>query len=114
MPVQALMELRKVAELLERRLPNVICPVMIVQGSDDPVVDPASAQVIDASVGATEKSLHMIQSDRHGILQDNIGDVQDLIVARLAKFASLQPSTKVASTSLMPRIGANIANLLFR
>ena len=114
MPVQALMELRKVAELLERRLPDVICPVMIVQGSHDPVVDPASAQIIDASVGATEKSLHMIQSDRHGILHDNIGDVQDLIMTRLAQFASLQSPTKVASTSLMPRIGANIANLLFR
>ena len=112
MPVQALMELRKVADLLEHRLPDVICPVMIVQGSQDPVVDPASAQVIEAGVGATDKSLHIIQSDRHGILQDNIGDVQELIMARLVQFTSLQPRTKTARTGLLPRIGVSIASLL--
>ena len=114
MPVQALMELQKVADLLEHRLPNIICPVMIVQGSHDPVVDPASGRLIEASIGSPDKSLHIIESNRHGILQDNIGGVQDLIMARLAQFASLELRTKAPSTGLMPRIGVNIAGILSR
>lgn len=113
MPVQALLELRKMADLLEQRLEDVICPVMIVQGSHDPVVDPASARVIEARVGSVEKSLHMITSERHGILHDDIEGVQDLIMARLARFASpRQPDPKSGRMALMPRIGSNIASLL--
>ena len=112
MPVQALMELRKVADLLERRLQDVICPVMIMQGSHDPVVDPASAQIIEAGVSAMDKSLHIIQSKRHGILQDDIGNVQDLIIARLARITLPQPRPKAARTGLMARIRVDITNLL--
>ena len=112
MPVQALMELRKVADLLERRLPDVICPIMILQGSHDPVVNPASAHTIESRVGAVQKALHMIPSDRHGILYENIGGVQDLIIARLARIALPLPSPKAKAKGILPRVGETIANLL--
>jgi esterase/lipase len=111
MPVQALVELRKVADLLVQRLDDIACPVMIIHGSDDPVIDPASAQVIEARVGSMEKSLHMIKSDRHGILHDDADGVQDLIMKRISQFSQPQLSLKPAQVRLMPRIGANIASM---
>jgi esterase/lipase len=106
MPVQALMELRKVAGLLEQRLPDVTCPVMIVQGSGDPMVDPASARIIDERLGSADKSLHIIQSDRHGVLHDDADGVQNLIMSRLTEFTLPQIDAVPVPVRLMPRVGA--------
>ncbi len=56
MPANSLMELRKVADLLEHRLQDVRCPVMIIQGSHDPIVDPASARLIEEKLGPSTKA----------------------------------------------------------
>ena len=85
MPVRALAELHKVVEALHQDLPQVSCPVMIIHGSDDPVVDPASAEMIHERVGSLEKRIHMVTSDRHGILHENIGNTQEIIIARLGE-----------------------------
>jgi esterase/lipase len=115
MPVQALMELRKVAGLLEQRLPDVTCPVMIVHGSGDPMVDPASARIIDERLGSADKSLHIIQSDRHGVLHDNADGVQNLIISRLTEFVLPQVEAMPAPMRLVPRVGAISALLsIFR
>ncbi len=111
MPVQALVELRKVADQLGSRLENVACPVMILHGSDDPIVDPASAKIIEARIGSMNKSLHIIKSNRHSILHDNASGVQELIIARMASFALPQLPSRPAPVRLMPRIGVNIANI---
>jgi esterase/lipase len=88
MPVRCMVELRKVADGLERCLPQVICPVTIIQGTDDPIVDPASAQKIHDRIGSTTKSLHLVPSQRHGILHENIGGTQSLVIALLSSLAS--------------------------
>lgn len=112
MPVQALMQLRSVADLLEQRLQDIQCPVMIVQATDDPMVDPASAHAIEARIGSKDKSLHMIASERHGILMEDIGGVQSLILQRLASFAAPQSEATPLQHGLIPRIKSNIAELL--
>ena len=88
MPVRGLVELRKVADELKRCLPQVICPVTIIQGSDDPIVDPASARLVHDRIGSVEKSLHMIPSQRHGILHEDIAGTQALIVSLLDAMAA--------------------------
>ena len=112
MPVRALMELRKVVDLLEQKLGNVQCPVMIIQGSGDPVVNPASARLIAEQIGSLVKSVHVVQSNRHGILHENIGDIQNLIMAKLAQFSAPQSLPTPLRKGLLPRITAKIAGLL--
>ena len=108
MPVRGLAELRKVADELGRCLPQVVCPVTIIQGTDDPIVDPASARLIHDRIGSAEKSLHMIPSQRHGILHDDIAGTQALVVSLLGALASpLTPATP-PRTTILPRIGARV------
>lgn len=73
MPIRALYELRRVVESLQPRLPLVRCPTLIVQGDDDPVVDPASASMLhDALTGAARQRV-LVPSRRHGILYGDVG-----------------------------------------
>jgi esterase/lipase len=88
MPVRALAELHEVAETLLQRLPLVSSPVMIIQASDDPVADPTSAAKIYELVGSPDKRIHIVTSDRHAILHENIGNTQGIIIARLAEVAA--------------------------
>ena len=114
MPVQALMELHKVASLLAQKLSEVHCQVMIIQGDNDPVVDPESAKIIEAQVGSVAKSLHFVRSDRHGILCEDTGGVQDLILEKLAAFELTQRQPVSVSSGVIPRIGSRIATFISR
>lgn len=112
-PIRGLFELRRLAEELERCLPDVACPVQIIQSTEDHVVDPVSAKLIVDRIGAKEKSLHMIASQRHGILNEDVGDAQALIISFIESVApagaanSLQeetaPTKPAAWMSRMPR-----------
>ena len=114
MPVRGLVELRRVADELNRCLPQVVCPVTIIQGTDDPIVDPASARLIHDRIGSAEKSLHMIPSQRHGILHDDIAGTQALVVSLLGILASpLTPATP-PRTPILPRIGAMVNDVFAR
>ena len=112
MPVRSLVELRKVTDALEGSLRQIKCPVAIVQGTDDPVVDPNSARLIHSRIGSAEKSLHMIPSRRHGILHENIGDTQGLAVSLLGTFAAPLIQSSPQPTALLPRMAASISGLL--
>ena len=87
-PIRGLFELRRATEEMERRLPQVTCPVEILHGTEDPVVDPESARLIHDKIGSEKKSLHMIPSWRHGILNENVGNTQPLIISFLDTLAS--------------------------
>jgi len=73
MPIRALYELRRAVESLQPRLPLVRCPALIVQGDDDPVVDPGSAALIHDALGSTDRQRVMVPSRRHGILYGDVG-----------------------------------------
>jgi acyl-CoA synthetase (AMP-forming)/AMP-acid ligase II/esterase/lipase len=88
MPVRGAVELRKVAEELERRLPEITCPVHIIQATEDPVVDPDSARIIHDRIGSAVKSLHLVPSQRHGIYHGGEGGARDLVISLLAGFAA--------------------------
>jgi esterase/lipase len=79
-PIRALFELRRLVDEMQGRLPDVICPVALFQGSSDPIVDPKSADAIFARLGTTEKWLHRVASRRHGILNENIDNTQERVV----------------------------------
>lgn len=90
-PVRGLYELQCLAHELEDRLSGVRCPVLLIQGNDDPVVDPKGADLIYRMLGASEKTLVTVAATRHGILYENIGDTQERIISFLAALSSSGP-----------------------
>ena len=92
MPIHALHELRRVVDALKDRLPRVRCPVTLTQGTEDPVVDPKSAELIRARLGAQEATLHWTPSKRHGILNEDIGDTRERILGFLAGITPSVPA----------------------
>lgn len=69
MPIQALNELRTMIEEMQRRLPEVETPVLLLQADKDPVVHPDSVKHIYGKL-ATDCQLKMIEKDVHGIVTD--------------------------------------------
>ncbi len=87
-PIRGLFELRRLVDEMMHRLADVTCPVMIVQGTEDRVVDPKSAQIVLDKIASTHTSLHMVPSKRHGILSEDIGGTQELVTAFLMSLSS--------------------------
>lgn len=80
-PISALNELRHMIDALEQKLPLVSVPTLILQGSDDQVVDSASANMIaERLTAAPWRRVVMIESRRHGILNEDIGATRSLIL----------------------------------
>jgi len=83
-PIRGLFEVRRMVDELNSRLPNVQAPALIVQGTDDHVVDRKSAELIHRKLGSSSKALHMVEAARHGILNEDIGDTQVKLMAFVA------------------------------
>ena len=83
-PVRGLYELQSMLEKLDERLPDVRCPVTLIQGTDDPTVDAESAELIHKKLGARQKEVVRVPATRHGILYEDIGETQERIVSFLA------------------------------
>jgi acyl-CoA synthetase (AMP-forming)/AMP-acid ligase II/esterase/lipase len=105
-PVRGLFELRRLIDELEGRLPTVTCPVKILQSTEDPVIDPESATLIHDKIASVEKSVHMIESQRHSILYENIGNCRELIISYIDDLSS-SIQGKGPSKEADPRAGHN-------
>jgi len=82
-PVRGLYELRRLVTEMESRLADVHCPTLIVQGDEDPVVVPKSAEIIFEKLGTKEKELYFIHSAQHSILMENADRTQEKIMLYL-------------------------------
>jgi len=87
MPVRGLYELTVLVDVLKASLPQVACPVTLVQGSDDPVVVPDSIDTILEYLDGVPVDWKMIDSQRHGIINEDVGDTRATIVASLNAWA---------------------------
>ncbi|MGR9107756.1 MAG: alpha/beta fold hydrolase [Gammaproteobacteria bacterium] len=90
-PVRGLYELRRLINDLEARLGDIHCPTLLVQGDKDPTVDPKSAEIILRKLGSPIKELVSIDSDRHGILMEDIGQTQEIVTAFIKRCMNLLP-----------------------
>ena len=116
-PVRCLVELRKAADGLDRCLGQVVCPVTIIQGTDDPIVDPASARLIHDRIGSRRKSLHMIPSQRHGILSGDVAGTQSLVISLLGSLSTSLVLAVPSGSRISSIFGAKFAEMfapLFR
>ena len=70
-PVSGVNELEKLMKHVEDHLKYVVDPALIIQGSDDPVVNPVSGLEIFERMGTSDKKLIRIYATHHGILRGN-------------------------------------------
>ncbi len=84
MAIRGLFELRRMVDELDRRLPEIDCPVALVQGDADGVVDPKSLELIYEKLTTKEKTAKLVPSERHGILSEDIGHTQEIVRSALA------------------------------
>ncbi|PKL36063.1 MAG: hypothetical protein CVV44_17740 [Spirochaetae bacterium HGW-Spirochaetae-1] len=82
-PVRGVNELGKLMDVVEKNLPAIQIPALIIQGSNDPVVNPVSAMEIFKKVGTTKKEIYEIYSERHGIVR---GDTAEKVAERVKNF----------------------------
>jgi esterase/lipase len=94
-PVRALYELRRLIQHMEALLPDVEIPTLLLYADKDPVVSPQSAETVFNKLGATKKQLHTIQSERHGILMENINGIWTVIDEFLNQ--TKQPASRISS-----------------
>lgn len=87
MPIRGLNELHRMVAALQERLGQVACPVLQLQGTEDPVVVPAGALRVHDLLGSAVRRLCWITSTRHGIVHEDIGGTHDAIVSFLDEFA---------------------------
>lgn len=67
-PISGVRELGRIMEAMERALPRVAVPTLILQGSRDPIVNPVSGTLIFDKIGTPRKELAVLERDRHGIV----------------------------------------------
>ncbi len=100
MPVRGLYELRLLVDKVEKQLGDVECPVLVMQGTEDQVVDPKSAEILMKKLASDDKQLHVVEAKRHGILNETIGDTHERLLEYLQRIdESLklsEPSSEIA------------------
>ena len=84
MPMRGLYELRQLVDATLPTLDQVVCPVTLMQASDDPVVVPNSMKLLSKALTNAPVEQITIESKTHGIVYSNIGDTWQ----RVAQFVS--------------------------
>jgi len=87
-PIGGLHNLRQAVAEMQNRLPDVACPILILQGDGDQVVDPASATLIKRhATGCSHLDIQVLDSDRHGILNEDIDNAVNRVIDFVSKTA---------------------------
>ena len=86
-PVSAVHQLIMLIDQTTCRLNNINCPVLLIQGDNDPVVDSSSFAHIARKIPKERLSYQWVSSDRHGILFENTGMSQQKIIRFITKQA---------------------------
>ncbi|OPL14865.1 MAG: hypothetical protein AVO39_08540 [delta proteobacterium MLS_D] len=75
-PVSGVRQLEMLMDVVEERLKNVTDPVLVIQGENDPVVNPVSGSEIYEKAGSEKKRFIAVEADYHGILwKEKLDDV---------------------------------------
>jgi len=69
---------------VKSRLTGINDPVLVIQGSDDPVVNPISGAELFSLLGSADKQLVQVAAGHHGILRGDVSeDVNEKVLAFL-------------------------------
>ncbi|HSS63307.1 MAG TPA: alpha/beta fold hydrolase, partial [Gammaproteobacteria bacterium] len=97
MPIRGLYELRLLRDELRRRLNEVRCSVLLLQGDKDPVVDPRSMGKLRDLLSSAKVEAKMISSKRHGILYEDIGGTFDTVLDYVTRLDGAEPRQERAA-----------------
>jgi len=78
-PTHGLYQMRTLTNDVQDHLPQIEAPTLVIQGNEDPVVEPESGRIIYNELAIADKELHWIPSDRHGILNEDVGKTRTLV-----------------------------------
>ncbi len=67
-PISALKEFTQIMQETEKCLSEIYAPALVIQGKDDPTVDPVSAGMILKKLSSPRKKMLMVDADRHVIV----------------------------------------------
>jgi len=67
-PVSGVLELERFMESLEKKLPAIDMPALVIQSLGDPVVKPSGSRSAFDRIGSEDKTYILYNFDRHGIL----------------------------------------------
>ncbi len=82
-PIRALYQLQLLVEHIKTHPVKIDAKVYLYQSNQDPVVDPVSVEKLDQLIKATDKSVITIEADRHGVVYENLDDIQQRICATI-------------------------------
>lgn len=82
-PIRALYQLQKFIEHFFKHEARIACPVGLFQSDQDPVVVPSSVERLFDHIESPYKHIEMINSNRHGIVYEDINHTQQKIIALL-------------------------------
>ncbi|MFT5504057.1 MAG: esterase/lipase/1-acyl-sn-glycerol-3-phosphate acyltransferase [Gammaproteobacteria bacterium] len=84
-PIRAVYQLQKlIAHILDNKL-NIGVRTFLYQGDQDPVVDPASLQILGDVITCPRLTSDLIASSHHGVIFSNIGNIHQKIGETLNK-----------------------------
>ena len=72
---------------MQRLLGEVRLPVLLVQGDEDPVVDPRSVMLLEKGLSAARVQRCAVPAKRHGILYEDLGGTQQRVIDYLHALA---------------------------
>ena len=67
-PISGILELDRLMDQIEPKLPNIRVPALIIQSLGDPVVNSSGSFKIFKQLGAKDKEYLMVNYERHGII----------------------------------------------
>jgi esterase/lipase len=76
-------EIERLMDDLEPRLEKIAVPALILQASEDPVVDPRGSRKIFERLGSKDKQYVLFSFNRHGIL---LGEGCDRVYRAIGDF----------------------------
>lgn len=88
-PIHGIHQLGQLMDTVRKNIADITIPALIIQGSEDPVVNPKSADEVFQSLSSEQKELVRIHSKRHGIVRgDTLHGIADFCSAFLDRTMS--------------------------
>ena len=84
-PISGIRELERLMEKLKDKLEDIRIPALVVQGNQDPVVNPDGSRQLFENLGSEDKTYELLDFDRHGIIMDSGSDEVHQIIGEFVK-----------------------------
>ena len=97
-PLSGVRELSIAMDAMEAELGEIVVPTLIMQASNDPVVDPTSGMDIYSKVGTEFKELAYVARNNHGIINGHRCDEVFLRVHQFTEWALKQEPVAIQRT----------------